>query len=259
MNRHDTRGRPPAQLTRSGGRKTRPAPGLRTPKSTKPRRTTGSFRGKDVPLSIAGIAAHMTFYPGENWDPVCLLGEVFPVPRKRLRLLVLALLLALTLTYPALRGRRAEVLPLPPPEDTPPPALGLKLGSGATVEYHWKYVWCGDEEIQEHPIPGEWAGMDPHEFKALDPDALVVEFTPQKVVVRRELEAWCPVHAVYRFITISGGRVTVYRGNCADPDFVLSQSVSAESLDAETRRVLEAGILTQRDEEVRRLLEGIGD
>lgn len=152
-----------------------------------------------------------------------------------------------------------------PPGAAVPPAPDIEtahspvLQAGATVEYRWHYQHCGDVEVQLHPIATEWVGLGADEFAALDPTAEVEAFGPLRVVVAKPLAAWCPVHAVNRYITITGGYVTVYRGDEPDPRFIVSQTIPASALDPATRRLLEAGIRTQRDSEVQRLLEGIGD
>lgn len=175
------------------------------------------------------------------------------------RLLVLVVFMLISLAYPAWRDHRGTAPLLPPPAPPIPLAAEAALGSGTMVEYRWMYLWCQDEEVLEHPIPDAWVGLTLSAIRAMEPEALEMEDAGGRLVVRGKLEAWCPVHAVYRFITITGGYVTVYRGREPDPRFVLGRPVRAVTLDAATRRVLEAGVLARGDEEVHRLLEGIGD
>lgn len=182
-----------------------------------------------------------------------------PVSARVSRLLVLVALMLISLAYPAWRDHRGSLPPPPPSAPDRPPAAEPTLGGGIIVEYRWKYLWCQDEEVLEQPIPEAWVGMTVSAIRAMEPGPMEIEDAGGRLVIRGQLEAWCPVHAVYRFITITGGYVTVYRGREPAPRFVLERSMPALTLDAATRRVLEEGILARGDEEVRRLLEGIGD
>lgn len=145
--------------------------------------------------------------------------------------------------------------PLPAGPDMDPEVLE----PGAIVEYRWVYTLCGEEEMQVHPLPEAWLGMDEDALAALDSEAVVLHLSPQRVVLEKDIEAWCPVHAVYRYITITDEYVTVYRGTHADARFIMLQEIPAGELDGKTYQLLEKGILTQRDSGVERLLEGITD
>ena len=140
-----------------------------------------------------------------------------------------------------------------------PDSERVVLEPGAVVEYRWVYTLCGEEEMQTHPMPEGWLGMDEGKLVSFDPDADVLHLSSQRVVLQKQIEAWCPVHAVYRYITIADGYVTVYRGTHADPRFIMLQELPADLLDDKTYSLLEKGILTQRDSGVERLLEGIAD
>ncbi len=145
------------------------------------------------------------------------------------------------------------------PQAAGPNMESVVLQTGAVVEYRWVYTLCGEEEMQTHPLPEGWLGLDEEGLMTLDPEAEILHLSPQRVVLEKPIEAWCPVHAVYRYITITDEYVTVYRGTHADPRFIMLQEIPAEQLYDKTYQLLEKGILTQRDSGVERLLEGITD
>ncbi|MBX6350842.1 MAG: hypothetical protein IRZ11_04970 [Clostridia bacterium] len=133
-----------------------------------------------------------------------------------------------------------------------------RIGEATLVVTRTRYAEGDCEETLEQTTraPADWVGMTKEDLAARYPDAAIVEFSPERVVIERSQEG-CPYRG--RTVLLRMGRVGVYYGtpNNLGP-LERETDVTEDDLTAADRERLSRGIVVDSDEEVDALLEGLG-
>lgn len=130
------------------------------------------------------------------------------------------------------------------------------IGPNTVIERDTTYAACNQQITESEPAPPEWQGMTQADLIARYPDIHVVSFTASKVVLALQA-AGCPYHG--RTIRLVDGKVIVYYGSPDNLGPVKEvTSVDVGKLTEADRKRLEDGIAASDDNEVKRILEGLG-
>gem|GEM_PF-5454398 len=139
------------------------------------------------------------------------------------------------------------------------------IGPATRLVVRTTYLKC-DRTVEETIAPEpDTVGLSLEALRRFHPAWTVVDFTPERVVVREVKDAWCPgmdpgEMERYRTIGIRDGRVTVFWGKPRTDQPVKETTVfPADALQPPDLRLLEQGYVLEGDEAVAQYLEGLAE
>lgn len=127
------------------------------------------------------------------------------------------------------------------------------------------YLKC-DKTVEENIAPEEaLVGLSIEGLRRFRPEWTVIDFTPERVLVRAIKDEWCPgmdpaEMERYRTIGMRDGKVTIFWGK-PSPDQPVKEVTTfpSDGLPPEERRLLEQGYVVDGDEAVAQYLEGLAE
>jgi hypothetical protein len=127
----------------------------------------------------------------------------------------------------------------------------------ATMKLERYYIKCGHTLDEEHPLESRYIGKTEDELGALFPKWQIKRFTPEQVVLRMELDAYCPDHYL---IKEEDGYLVIFRSDkdTGIPLIVEAMEISLEQLSQETIEEMKEGIVVDSIEGVEQVLENWG-
>ncbi len=149
-----------------------------------------------------------------------------------------------------------------------PPITAPSSGDEIQVQYHTLYTRCGDEVIETDSVSrdaiGDYLGAVSTEWQA---SSRASSGTDSGHHFSRSVDDFCPEHARFRLVTLTGGLVAVYRGKeSSQPKLLIRvyRDLPESHLRKTERELLKAGIVLEDepglvDAKVAKYLEGIID
>ena len=119
------------------------------------------------------------------------------------------------------------------------------------------FTLCSHMLDQELLDTKELVNMSESKLAARYPDWSVAEFSPQQVILKREIQTYCPRHFI---ISAKDGYVAIYVYNSEGVKTLFEMTDNPISvLTPDDQRNLEFGIVANSEEELQQTLEGLGD
>lgn len=139
------------------------------------------------------------------------------------------------------------------------------IGPSTLVVVRTTYLKC-DRTVEETLTAApDTLGLSLEAMRRFHPEWTVLDFTPERVVVREVKDAWCPgmdpaEMERYRTIGVRDGKVTVLWGK-PQPDQPVKEVTTfpADILQPQDRHLLEQGYVVEGDEAVAQYLEGLAE
>jgi len=127
-----------------------------------------------------------------------------------------------------------------------------------TLVYRTLYVPCDLEAREEYQADMAYVGQSREEFLMHNPGWQLVSFSPDRVVLEREVAGKCEEFLAARTIKIQDGYVTVFFGSDDEGAPIMTVTdIVAEDLLAGDRERLSRGVTVDDEEEVWLILEGL--
>ncbi|MDI3269104.1 MAG: hypothetical protein QJR00_00165 [Bacillota bacterium] len=178
---------------------------------------------------------------------------------------LLALVLALAFLLGATAGILWDQLWQPPYLAKESPAVPVDQPEAARIQRDTEIVrrityvegTCRQTLEDVARAPADWVGWTRADLEEFQADAIIEEFSPQRVVIHRQAPG-CPYRG--RTLLLRQGRVGVYYGTPNDLGPLMRETeITEEVLRPQDRARLEEGVTVLDDEEVEKLLEGLKD
>ncbi len=144
---------------------------------------------------------------------------------------------------------------------TPAPNLSNSLQKASTKEtinsntkIVYEYVYLGGhKEVNETTAPKSWFGLNLSQFRTLFEDWQIKEFSPQKIIVSKNMNTYSPNHYV---LGVYNGYVAVFQKNDAEKTNVKQVTKTpVASLPEQEQKKLTNGIDFYGDSELISILE----
>ncbi|MGE5589087.1 MAG: hypothetical protein ACM3ZA_00445 [Bacillota bacterium] len=139
------------------------------------------------------------------------------------------------------------------------------IGPSTVLVVRTTYLKC-DRTVEEAlASTPDTVGLSLEAVRRFHPEWTVIDFTPERVVVREVKDAWCPgmdpaEMERYRTIGVRDDKVTVFWGK-PQPDQPVKEVTTfpTDILQPQDRRLLERGYVVEGDEAVAQYLEGLAE
>ncbi len=127
----------------------------------------------------------------------------------------------------------------------------------ASMKLERYYSKCGHTLDEEESMESHYIGKTENELIKLFPKWQLKKFTPEQVILRMELDAYCPDHYL---IKEEDGYIVIFRSDkdTGIPLIVEAMEVSLEHLNQETLDEIKIGIVVDSIEGVEQVLENWG-
>lgn len=116
----------------------------------------------------------------------------------------------------------------------------VRIAENATVRWEYEYEMCGHTVVTGAPADEDMTGLTFTQLKAHYPEARIVSFDSDEVVLRCSFACYCPEHYILK---ASGGELAIYRtaaGTDKQRVFRLIH-ISFSEIEAGERAVLSVG------------------
>lgn len=146
----------------------------------------------------------------------------------------------------------------PESPDTPVGMLSENLITPSTkIIFKTYYTLCSHMQDKALADTKALINKSQAELKSVYADWTINEFSPQQVILKREIQTYCPRHFI---IGSKGGYIAIYVYNEEGVKTLYEMTDSPISiLTTEDQKNLEYGIVADNEEELQQKLEGLGE
>jgi hypothetical protein len=130
------------------------------------------------------------------------------------------------------------------------------IGKDSIMVLERYYTGCGHYLIEEHPMENRYIGKNREELAQAYPNWTLKLFTPQRLVLRTEIDSYCPDHYM---IKEENGFLVIFRPD-KDTGIMLiveATNIRLERLDSRLQEQLSQGIVVDGIEGVELFMENL--
>ncbi len=146
---------------------------------------------------------------------------------------------------------------IPNKEITNIPNIDL-ITPNTVLEFEVNFELCGHSKIKKSASASDdEINLSEEQMRVKYQDWQIVNFEPEKVVLRKTVNAYCPDHFI---IGVKGEGIAVYKYNIDGQKVLLDETdIQISTLTPEDQEIVKGGIVADTEDELQGVLEGFSD